>query len=100
VVKKEAPAPPVKQQAGAPVNKEQKKELQKVQRQFQQVEEKIAALNTTIAKLEAALIDPSVYSDKTKFLEAEQNFKKADAERKQLNAEYEKLFEKIIELEQ
>lgn len=100
VEKKETPAPPVKQQTGTPVNKEQKKELQKVQRQFQQVEEKIAVLNTTIAKLEAALIDPAVYSDKTKFLEAEQNFKKADAERKQLNAEYEKLFEKIIEMEQ
>lgn len=89
----------IKAQPSAPVNKEAKKELQKVQRQFQQVEEKIAALNNRITGLEAALIDPAVYSDKTKFLEAEQAFKKADAERKQLNAEYEQLFEKIMEME-
>lgn len=99
VQKQEKPAE-VKPQPAAPVNKEAKKELQKVQRQFQQVEEKIAALQNRIAGLEAALIDPVVYSDKTRFLEAEQAFKQADAERKQLNAEYERLFEKIMELEQ
>ncbi|MCX6317108.1 MAG: ABC-F family ATP-binding cassette domain-containing protein [Bacteroidetes bacterium] len=98
--KKETAPPPPKAVTGTPVNKEQKKELQKVQRQFQQVEEKIAALNKRIVELEAALIDPAVYSDKGKFVAAEQDFKKADAERKQLNAEYEKLFEKIMELEQ
>ncbi|MBL7747549.1 MAG: ATP-binding cassette domain-containing protein [Chitinophagaceae bacterium] len=90
---------PVKSQSSAPVNKEAKKELQKIQRQFQQVEEKLAALNTKKSQLEASLIDPAIYSDKTKFVEAELAYKKAEAEVKQLNAEYEQLFEKIMNME-
>lgn len=91
----EAPKPVVQ----APVNKEAKKELQKVQRQFQQVEEKVAQLTAKRTQLEASLIDPAIYSDKTKFVEAEMAYKKADLELKQLNKEYEQLFEKIMELE-
>lgn len=83
----------------APIDKEAKKELQKVQRQFQQLEEKIAALNTRKAELEASLADPATYSDKEKFLQAEAAYKKAGDELTVMNAEYEKLFEKIMELE-
>lgn len=97
----EKPKPPTSNvQPPTAINKEAKKELQKVQKQFQQLEEKIAALNTKRTELEAALADPATYSDKTKFLEAESSYKKAEEELKRLNAEYEKLFEKIMELEQ
>lgn len=82
-----------------PINKEAKKELQKMQRQFQQVEEKLAALQSKKMTLEAALVDPAVYSDKNKFLEAEATYKKAQEEAVQLNKEYERLFEKIMELD-
>ncbi len=82
-----------------PVNKEAKKELQKAQRQFQQVEEKVALMNSKKKELEASLIDPAIYSDKAKFADAELAYKKADTELKQLNAEYERLFELIMELE-
>jgi len=82
-----------------PINKEQKKELQKQQRVFQQLEEKIALLNKQKTDLEASLVDSAVYSDKTKFLHAESAFKKADTELRNLNTEYEKVFEKIMELE-
>ena len=85
--------------AHLPINKEHKKELQKQQRIFQQLEEQIAALNKKKVELEAALIDPAVYSDKSKFLQAEAAFKKAGDEINSLNAEYEKVFEKIVELE-
>lgn len=84
----------------APINKEFKKELQKQQRLFQQLEERIAKLKEEQQKLEAALSDPSVYSDKTKFLEAETAYKKASAELLSLNSDYEKAFEKIVELEE
>lgn len=80
--------------------KEQKKELQKLQKQFQQLEEQIAVLNKQKAELEASLVDPTVYSDKTKFLQAENAYKKANEELKQLNSRYESLFEKIVELEE
>ncbi|MEO6611254.1 MAG: ABC-F family ATP-binding cassette domain-containing protein [Chitinophagaceae bacterium] len=83
-----------------PINKDTKKELQRVQKQFQQLEERIAGLNKKKTELEAALVDPATYSDKQKFLDAEAAFKKADTELKGLNTEYERLFEKIMELEQ
>jgi ATP-binding cassette subfamily F protein 3 len=99
-IKITAPAPEIKAQPSAPINKEFKKELQKQQRLFQQLEEKIAGLKTEQQKLEAALSDPAVYSDKAKFLEAETAYKKASAELVALNSDYEKAFEKIVELEE
>lgn len=92
------PATPVKP-SGTPINKEQKKELQKQQRIFQQLEEKIAGLTKERASLEASLADPSTYSDKTKFLQTEEAYKKADQELARLNVEYEQVFEKIVQLE-
>jgi ATP-binding cassette subfamily F protein 3 len=99
--KQAAPTPPPapKQQPGAAIDKEKKKELQKVQRQFQQVEEQIASLNVRKAQLEASLSDPATYSDKVKFLEAENAYKKAGQDLAALNKQYEQLFEKIMELE-
>lgn len=94
------PAPEaVKQAPATPINKEAKKELQKMQKQFQLLEEKIARLNTEKTKLEAQLADPATYADKNKFLETETAYKKADDELNRYNTEYEKVFERIMELE-
>jgi ATP-binding cassette subfamily F protein 3 len=49
--------------------------------------------------LEASLVDPAIYSDKTKFLQTEAAFKKTTDELASLNVEYEKAFEKIMQLE-
>ena len=76
-----------------------KKELQKQQRIFQQLEEKIADLNKKKQHLEAALADPATYSDKNKFLQTETDYKKVCDELAIQNSEYEKVFEKIMELE-
>ena len=89
----------IKSQIGQPINKEHKKELQKQQKIFQQLEEKIAALTKQKAGLEAALTDPETYSDKQKFLQAETSYNKAASELDQLNKQYEQVFEKIMELE-
>lgn len=86
-------------QPSAPINKEAKKELQKQQRIFQQLEEKIAQLNKERTRLEASLADPATYTDKNKFREAEDAYKKTEAELSQLNTQYEQVFEKIMELE-
>ncbi|MEP7372977.1 MAG: ribosomal protection-like ABC-F family protein [Chitinophagaceae bacterium] len=99
------PAPPAHTSAfrppsSAPINKEAKKELQKQQRIFQQLEEQIAKLNTQKAELEASLVDPAIYSDKTKFQQAEANYKKATDELTKLNQQYEKVFELIVSLEE
>ena len=88
-----------KPQPSAPINKEAKKELQKWQREFQQLEEQIAKLNARKNELEASLSNPNTYSDKNKFLETENAYKKAQDELKQLNSRYEIVFEKIMTLE-
>jgi ATP-binding cassette subfamily F protein 3 len=80
----------------APVNKEQKKELQKQQRIFQQLEQQIADTTKQKEALEASLVDPSVYSEKSKFLEVEANYKKAQNDLIKLNKQYEEVFEEIM----
>jgi ATP-binding cassette, subfamily F, member 3 len=87
------------QSKATPINKEHKKELQKQQRIFQQLEEKVALLTKQKNELEAALTDPSTYSDKQKFIQAEAAYNKAADELLQLNKQYEQVFEKIMELE-
>ncbi len=92
-------APVIQKPVNTAIDKDNKKELQKVQKQFQQLEERIAAQNKLKTALEASLSDPAIYSDKIKFQETEAAYKKAGTDLAQLNAEYEKVFEKIMELE-
>jgi len=94
------PAPMSKPQTGIVIDKEKKKELQRIQKQFQQLEEQIAQLTASKAALEASLADPGTYSDKSKFIQAETAYKKAGEELEVLHKQYEKVFEKIMELEQ
>ena len=89
----------IRPHTSAPINKEHKKELQKQQKIFQQLEEKVALLTKQKNELEAALTDPATYSDKQKFLQAETIYNKAAADLEQLNKQYEQVFEKIMELE-
>ena len=93
---------PIKEQPtiSGPINKELKKELQKAQKQLQQLEERMAQVNQQRTTLEASLANPSTYSDKSKFLETEAAYKKAGQELKQLNEQYEKQFEKVMQLEE
>jgi ATP-binding cassette subfamily F protein 3 len=76
-----------------------KKELQKFQKQFAQLEEKISKASALKKQLEAALADPSTYADKNRFLEAESGYKAAEDDLYKLNVEYEQLFEKIMQME-
>ncbi len=92
-------APVIQKAANTAIDKDSKKELQRVQKQFQQLEEKIAAQNKFKTELENSLSDPATYSDKTKFQQAEAAYKKAGNDLTQLNAEYEKVFEKMMDLE-
>ncbi|MBL0129719.1 MAG: ABC-F family ATP-binding cassette domain-containing protein [Chitinophagaceae bacterium] len=93
-------APVIQKHTHTAIDKDVKKEHQKMQKQFQQLEEQMARLNIKKTELEKSLVDPVIYSDKQKFVAAETAFKNADQELKKLNAEYEIIFEKIMELEQ
>lgn len=82
-----------------PINKELKKELQKQQKLFQQLEEKIAQLNQQKATLETQLTAPDTYADRNKFVQTETDYKKVSDELQRMNRQYEEVFEKIMELE-
>ena len=92
-------APSPQQNNNTPINKEAKKELQKHQRDFQQLEEKIAVLNEQKKKLESSLADPAIYTQKDSFLKAEADYKSTTDDLARLNKAYETAFEKIMELE-
>lgn len=105
--KKAEPAPAPKPEpvaakpvANNPINKELKKELQKQQKLLSELEQKLNALNKQKAEKEALLADPSTYSDKNKFVETESSLKTINASLKDLNAQYETAFEKVMELEE
>jgi ATP-binding cassette, subfamily F, member 3 len=99
--KKEEPkSTPEKKVKGFSENREQQKELQKVKRQFEQLEEKIAKNTEEKKKLEADLALPEIYSDNKKFLEAEKKYNQKLQELSVANSEYEKLFEKLMMMEE
>lgn len=81
-------------------NRHQEKELQKVKKQFEQLEEKISVVTGEKKLLEANLALPEIYSDNLKFLEAEKKYNQKVQELKAANANYEALFEKMMMLEE
>lgn len=99
--KKEVKATPIVNTPvkGVAIDKDKKKEIQKQQRQFQQLEEQLAALNTKKASLEEALNNPEIYADKKRFQQVESEYAQIGRDLKKANEEYEKAFEKLMELE-
>ena len=82
------------------LNKELQKELQKQQRKLSNLEGDINRANQEKARFEQELSNPENYADKNKFAAAEDKYNKAKETVKDLNKEYEALFEKVMELEQ
>lgn len=91
--------PVIKKTTNTPFVKETKKELQKIQKQFLEVEEKINLLNRQKQELEIELGNPLIFSNKEKFLQTELNYKNVTIALNIANSEYEKLFEEIVKLE-
>lgn len=77
-----------------------KKELQKQQKIFQQLEKQIAELNQKKDDLEIKLTNPEIYGNSEEFKKTELAYKEAVNKLKDANKEYEKIFEKIIELDE
>ena len=97
VIQKSTPAAVPNLKTG--IKKEVKKELQKQQRLFKELEDRINQLENKKKQLEAALTDPEIYADKNKFVQAEAAYQKSGEDLSRLNAQYEQIFEKIVELE-
>jgi ATP-binding cassette subfamily F protein 3 len=75
------------------------KEKKKLQREFDELEKKIAVLKEDKTKAESALADPTVYSDKIRFQEAEKKYNQVVATLSPLELKYEELFEQIMKLD-
>ncbi len=76
-----------------------KKEHQKIQKHFEQLEEKIVSLTQKKNILEVALASHEIYTDKNKFVQTETDYQTVFFQLKEANAQYENIFEKLIELE-
>lgn len=98
-VKKEQPAANLPKAGNTPIDKDKKKELQKQQRVFQQLEEQLAKLNEKKVSIETAMNNPDIYADKKRFQEIEAEYAQVGKELKKVTEEYEVAFEKLMELE-
>lgn len=93
------PAPPAPVAAPAKTGKPINKELQKLQRQFAKLEEQLNAAKTKQTEIELELSKPENYANKDSFTKLEQAYAQSKAEVIKLEADYEKLFEQIVEAE-
>lgn len=94
--KKEQPKPVPEK---GPINKDLQKEVQKQQKYLQQIEANLNKVKTEKLRIEAAMGDPSIYADKTKFVQLETDYKNIQSQFNTLNQDYENAFEKLMELE-
>ncbi len=101
VINEKKPAQPVEKKTNynSSPNKDVQRELQKIQKRFQQLEQNIEDINKEKNMLESNLALPEIYLDSKKFITAEDLYNQKTAELKKANAEYETLFEKIMEME-
>lgn len=81
-------------------SREQKKELQKLQKQFAKLEEEINSRNEEKAKLEKELSLPENFNDPKKFHEIEKKYASLLSQIKSGNDKYESLFEAIMQLQE
>jgi ATP-binding cassette subfamily F protein 3 len=78
--------------------KEIEKVKKKLQRQFEELEAKIAQLKSDKSRAEEALADPGIYSNKSKFQEAEKVYQQISGQLSWLEPQYEKIFEELMNL--
>ncbi len=82
-----------------PLNKDAQKEVQKMQRKLGLLEDELSKAKKTRVALENELGNAANYSNKDQFTKIEAEYKAADIKHNQLNEQYEKLFEELMELE-
>lgn len=94
-VKEQLPTPKSK-----PIDKEKQKELQKQQRQFEKAEQTLNELQLALKKQEALLSAPDTYANPALFKETEAKWEQLKKQAGVAQAEYEALFERLMELEE
>ena len=98
--KEEKPAPKPKNDLSNEQLNNLKNEYKKQQKSFQKLEEEINKLKQDAQALELKLADPAVYSNKDEFKKVDDLYKLSSNRLAQLNKDYDKAFELIMELEE
>ena len=101
---KAAPAPKKEEKPKNNISNDQlnalKKEYQKQQKLFAKLEEDINKLKQDVAVLEAKLGDPDFYKNQVEFQKVDGLYRQHSTKLAQLNKEYDKSFELIMEMEE
>lgn len=100
-----APAPKEEKPAPKPnISNDQlnnlKKEYQKQQKAFQKLEDELNKMKQQGAELEAKLADPAFYGNKDEFKKVDEQYRQLTTRMQQLNKDYDKAFELLMELEE
>ncbi len=74
-------------------------ELKKLQNKFSKAEQELEQLKKARTEIELSLADPESYKNVAKFAETEKSYKDINNKIKQAEAQYETLFEQIMEME-
>lgn len=89
----------VKEVKTVPIDKEQQKMVQKLQKQIAQLEEKIGQTQSDLKAIELKMADPNMYSDIAGFQIIEQDYQSKQKALQQMNQEYDLLFGEMLEIE-
>ena len=81
--------------AATAADKERQKEQRRLEKRFQEAEERLNALQKEKAQVEAMLADPGTYSDAVKFRETEKRYQDVSEKTARAEKEYEKVFEEL-----
>ena len=91
--------PVVKEVKAGPIDKEQQKLVQKLQKQIAQLEEKMGQTQSALKAIELKMADPTIYSDNATLQSIELDYQSAQKALQQMNQEYDQLFSELLELE-
>ena len=89
----------VKEVKVGPIDKEQQKLVQKLQKQIAQLEEKMGQTQSDLKAIELKMADPTIYSDNASFLLIEKDYQSKQQALQQMNQEYDQLFSELLEIE-
>lgn len=81
------------------IQKEKNKEEKKLRNQFNKLESDLGKMNFDKSRLELLLADPEIYSNKEKFQVTESEYNQISMKAAQLQVEYEKVFEQLMNFE-
>jgi ATP-binding cassette subfamily F protein 3 len=89
----------VKEVKTGPIDKDQQKMVQKLQKQIAQLEEKMGQTQSDLKAIELKMADPSIYSDIAGFQVIEKDYQSKQQGLQQMNQDYDQLFNELLEIE-